>query len=121
VGSQAFSKPCGRCGRREKKSIRPQRESLKPECLVEVDRALVLGVYDNGENGERAPDSKNAADGIGQQQLTDASPASPLVTREPANQGGWNRVIAWQLVPNLLRQIFDREGEGAQAVETDDT
>ena len=74
-----------RRSREEKQSLRPQRERPKPEHPVKGDRTLVLGVHHNGENSDGTPGAQDAANRIGQQELSHALPTYPLVACQPAD------------------------------------
>jgi len=91
------------CRREKKEPLGPKWEWLKSKGLVEVGRALVLRVHHDREDGDGTPGPKNAIDRIGQQELTNTLTAHTLVARQPADQGGWNRVVARQLMSQLLR------------------
>jgi hypothetical protein len=99
--------------------LRPKWERTKSKGLVEVDRAWALGVHDDREYGDGAAGSQDAVDRIGQEQLADTLPPHLLGTRQPTDQGGWDRIVTRQLVSDLLRQIPERQGQRAQTIKTD--
>lgn len=95
------------------------REGPKSEAAVEIGDALVLGIDDDSEDSQRAPGPENSLRRIGEQELTDTPTAGPHITRQPADDGRRDRVIAGQLLRDLLRQVGKRQGIGTQRIEAD--
>ncbi len=87
---------------------------------VEGGRLFIRRVDHDGENCERASGPDDPSNCVGEQKTADAFTANFLITRKPPNKSCRNGVIAGETFCVFGRQIGDREGEGTQAVETDD-